>query len=816
MRPLVILSMMIPNWRWRTQGFATCVIVVIISFLLQAWTCDSFTFFDAIRTNKCGLVGRRKPVLIWAVVPRTQYNRSTLSTSNQSIRPRMAPNNNKRIQLRWISQSLQNLEAPEDIWMAMEELVKAQTQDQVVQVGRALHVACDRNLTLAVRERVVKAAAMTGLTKLAIIMLNDMMERNEMPSEVAQDAVCSCLRKLGRTSELEVTLQQLVNLARNQSTSISLASFNILLAALCDVATGKDSTPKHPGKGKAQFLDDAATWLTSDPDHVRVQPDAVSYATVLQAAAAEDNAVLVNRLWSRMEDAGIRPNAIAYNARLRALADPKNDQERLNIWSEMNNDPAARPDRYTIDLMLLPFIRMKRFDELRSVIDTFVGTNSGSLVSNTLSSFLLTLIRGGYLSYARELFDTYMLPTLLPLVVGEAGSLRLVKADVRHCNILLGGYARQMQEALERSKPGSEKPELAIYEDAWGLYSMMRRNKDVLPDAYTIATMTSLCRESSELTQLILEATREGGIAIENAVLRAGITAYGRLHELAKACGLYAAFADKRFDTRTWNALLGALQEDLHHQISMLNLFETNWKDVLTPRRNSEATFSYFHGKSPSAIMQEVLEHYVSNSSSLTLPPPNSQTFCLLASYVQRRNPSNARPDSDTAMAIFYAAKRAHVPADGRLLNAVIRCFGNDVDLALKLWREELRPACLNHERRQGSITPLSTPSTSGKNLLACYHGLLYVAGRALRPDVALRLVYAMAKEGLNQDETALNCYRSGTSTRKRLLGDSSDSSGFAQKISVPTYESLLYVECMKYDQSDRRRAGERRVRIIV
>jgi hypothetical protein len=57
---------------------------------------------------------------------------------------------------------------------------------------------------------------------------------------------------------------------------------------------------------------------------------------------------------------------------------------------------------------------------------------------------------------------------------------------------------------------------------------------------------------------------------------------------------------------------------------------------------------------------------------------------------------------------------------------------------------------------------------SKGKNLLAAYHGLVYVAGRALRPEVALRLVYAMNKEDLAVDETALNCYMAGKALRRR------------------------------------------------
>jgi len=107
-------------------------------------------------------------------------------------------------------------------------------------------------------------------------------------------------------------------------------------------------------------------------------------------------------------------------------------------------------------------------------------------------------------------------------------------------------------------------------------------------------------------------------------------------------------------------------------------------------------------------------------------------------------------------------------------------------------------------------LSLLAVPS--GK--LVAYNGLLYVSGRALRPDIAVRLVYAMSKEGLAANENSLNSYRSG----KRLADDGT---GFRSRLArrlklIDPYESILYVECTKYDSNDRRRTGEQRVRIIV
>jgi len=193
-------------------------------------------------------------------------------------------------------------------------------------------------------------------------------------------------------------------------------------------------------------------------------------------------------------------------------------------------------------------------------------------------------------------------------------------------------------------------------------------------------------------------------------------------------------------------------------------------------------------------------------------PGPNSQTFCITASALQT-GPSN----SELAMELFRNATRSSFSADGRFINALFRCFGDDIDGALSAWKSEIRRSCVAHEHRRRTAPP-SNRRKKGKNLIASYHGLLYVCGRALRPDIACRLVYAMKKEELDPNEMALNCYRSGKRKREKLAkqnGGLEEKSGIGLAMSRQ-FESVLLVECTKYDKNDRRRAGEKRVRIII
>ena len=139
------------------------------------------------------------------------------------------------------------------------------------------------------------------------------------------------------------------------------------------------------------------------------------------------------------------------------------------------------------------------------------------------------------------------------------------------------------------------------------------------------------------------------------------------------------------------------------------------------------------------------------------------------------------------------------IAADGRFLNAVVRCFGDDIEYAIKAWKTQFGPH-LAYERRSNKRV---------SNVIAAYNGLMSVAGRAIRPDLGLRIAYAMIKAGVEPTEVTLNSYNSG----KRIALENGNNSN---KGLQNQYESLLAVECTKYNSKDKRRVNDRKIRIIL
>lgn len=293
------------------------------------------------------------------------------------------------------------------------------------------------------------------------------------------------------------------------------------------------------------------------------------------------------------------------------------------------------------------------------------------------------------------------------------------------------------------------------------------------------------------------------------------MTAFGDLGDASSALWLFSKFSPR--STRTWNVLLGTLAKVAESGASLVvkptaSNAARRFQDSTTIRFSNKE-FTYLQqGTTLVQVVRLLLDAMCGNGqiNGLNAPTADSQTFCVAASALQY-GPTGA----SLATGIFRNATKLGISADGRFVNAVLRCFGDEIDAALAAWRDEIRPKCLAFEKRARS-TPLPPGRSTGKNLVASYNGLLYVCGRALRPDIALRLVYAMNKEGLEPNENSLNSYRSG-----RRVPKAESTGGFRSSLEqklklVDPYESLLFIECTKYDRNDRRRAGDQRVRIIL
>jgi hypothetical protein len=115
-----------------------------------------------------------------------------------------------------------------------------------------------------------------------------------------------------------------------------------------------------------------------------------------------------------------------------------------------------------------------------------------------------------------------------------------------------------------------------------------------------------------------------------------------------------------------------------------------------------------------------------------SIPPPDSQTFCLMAAALSRQVeqtnlfdgiPEDKHSDRRRAIAaeaieLFKLSVQEQIPADGRFLNAIIRCFGGDVSFAIEAWKRDIGRVARAYNRKKKSDGGIINAGTTGNNNL--------------------------------------------------------------------------------------------------
>lgn len=622
----------------------------------------------------------------------------------------------------------------------------------------------------------------------------------------------------------------------------------------------------------SDFLSDAVNLLESgvakDRFCLKSDPDLVPYNTILTCAARIKQPSIADQALELMQRNGFEGDIYTYNARLRlAITNGDNtntdDNEALRLVEEIMSSSNIRPDVYTIDLALVPLVRAGKLGKVLELLTEFESLEATDRVDrnryvDALGCFLTTLVKANELDFARTLFDSYVLPLipeepsnpadLLPQINSEsepvpigkiktAESRRLAAFTV-HFNTMIEGYRRFNSYLAEHSTDvddnvidednsasskiltaNGRKKSVDPRRSAFDLFDMMI-SRGICPDAYTVTSMVGLQKDSVGLSKLWARSINEFQVRMTPIIYNAFITAYGKVGDPSSAAWAFYKFLSIQSQggrRKSWNIFLGSLSNgsrklgadelDVFSSIAALGLEgvldEPGKRGDTKNDSAKKATdiMSQIKGMDCAQAGRYILDKM---TASKEFPSPDSQSYCLVATAMFH---VGASPED--AIQLFRDALESGAAPDGRLVNACIRCYGDQVDKALLAWKNEMRSAVLAHENRKRLSSSESFPKKRKKNLVAAYNGLLYVCGKAGRPDIALRLAYAMNKEGVEPNETSYNSYIKGKEDR-------TEKETAMMRILANQHESLLQVECVKYDTRDKRRENERRIRIIL
>ncbi len=610
-----------------------------------------------------------------------------------------------------------------------------------------------------------------------------------------------------------------------------------------------------------KYLSKAANLLRGDIARTRFavgdDPDEYSYNQVLNAAAKcsklnDDDRFTKSIILSclkGMKDRGIQPNMFTYNARLQATLASDNQDAAVQLIDQIISDQNA-PDRYTINFMLIPFINADRRDDIWSTLTTFYEANiesNSELVSSAFEAFLVTIVQSGEIEFARDLFQHFFLklpkhhkrvqvsrlvhvinvgqPQLKMNGISDESSATKgstlqsshLPPKTKHFNILLGGYSKAYQSTVSKARRSVNQatkydrpcePLNGTIPDVQKAFDLLEIMIDVgVPlDGFTVTSLMTLPYSAPEnITSLLSRIEPQMMVEFSPAAYRSIISAYGKVGDPSSACWMFGEMTqshrNQARNVECWNAVLGALARcDVANLGKVLDI--PNSQAARARKGNIKNEFHplmlLVDGRSVSGASMAIVD-LMRNGTVLpegySAPKPNSQTYCLVASAL------SSGSNSGTALDLFRNATEEGVAADGRFLNAVLRCFGDDIESALNAWKSVIGPAAAAYERRSNK---------GGANVIAAYNGLVHVCGRAIRPDIATRIAYAMNKAGVEPNEVTLNSYLAG---KRIALGGNEDGKSMSL---TNQYETLLSVECTKYNTRDKRRVNEKKIRIIL
>jgi len=418
------------------------------------------------------------------------------------------------------------------------------------------------------------------------------------------------------------------------------------------------------------------------------------------------------------------------------------------------------------------------------------------------------------------------------------------------------GFKRLSQQQLKIVSSSLSEDQLT-YRDplnqALRLFDIMIE-RGVQPDSYTLNSLMGCQRTTNDLVELWNVATALGPSVRKNEnVLRSQsstkiptsqlpsstyswksispstilynsyISSMGRLGSPNHAV---SAFDDMerngvKKNRNTWHSLLKALgsYQQFNNAKILISSKAIEGVQHKPPRRRIS---ELVEGCTGAQAALRVLQFMKQNNSEKAYNDSkfNSQSYCLVISALANED---KRDNLDLALDLFrlfvkeqkrwqqqqrqearqQKPKPFHV--DGRLLNAVLRCYGADIEGAILLWKNEIG--------KYGSLR------NSRDAFVAGMDGILFVAGRAGRADFALRICKTMKKGGVEPTEMELSCYNTGKRKRETLLSNDYFDKGISNTIKDmlnDQYEKLLILECSQFDKDDVRRQNDLKIRIII
>lgn len=614
------------------------------------------------------------------------------------------------------------------------------------------------------------------------LLLHLLLVQNYTPDSKAYVAVLQCLRKRGQVTKMKYVLDTLSEVASTNSTAaaIDVVAFNLYLAALCEevLQEGRPTATLPLLQRLQHAIELLKPGVSLEKYHVC--PDVYSYNTVLNAISQvqvwNNKTIIINNIQKWMaannnitaseglgstrdsNKAFFSGDVVTINALIRGHIEASDYTSALELIDEhillkkscgggevslpssvLGNSQKITADRYTIDLAIQPLLQQNRTADVLWLIRNFAKLSEAQYtmdyhpLADTFAAFLTRIAIG-----AR---NPALAEQLLHEMYHQRDTNNMPPPSTRHYNVIIEGYRRLLSRHHSAEGRDGSKATSRLWR------TMIDRA--VLPDKYTLTSIIAQYTIASEIKQTWAESMQSLGMNPTEIICTSLITQLGLVGDSSASCAVFdwMLYCDKNGRTlprnlRIWNALLGAL---VSRSFLSQKLNITLSKDVETWLRydriksqqnvisclGDESISEKINGMAQLDAAKFIFNMMVTCSKSdSSIPSPDSQSFCLMAAALAREAEQTATDQittvgsrgrkkvADEAMDLFRLSIHEQIPADGRFLNAIIRCFGSDVASAIEAWKTEIGRVARAYNRKKKLDGGSSSAVSTGNNNL--------------------------------------------------------------------------------------------------
>lgn len=337
------------------------------------------------------------------IIPLHSKNQATLlssSADSYSLRSKRRKAPNSKISLQWVIESIERslyeseakynhasfAEQRPLLLKGLYRMLSIKTkkdamENETLLLGLGIHDI----FSYDVQERVLKAASMSGYMTLAFHLLDSMLDAEDgsyIPSYIAYNSVLTRLRKWKRLQQMKEVLEKIAARAKSQGIMVHQVALNTYLSCLCD-------SIKTRSASQDELMEEALSLLRPGVSFnifaVEV-PDMMSHNIVLNAAASAQKFEVVTETIQLMENRKLQLDTYSYNALIKSA---QSDIEKMDLFGKLQ-----KPDKYTIELILLPLLKNGRASDALDLLEDFNRSEISDMEKcNAYSTFLISLVK---------------------------------------------------------------------------------------------------------------------------------------------------------------------------------------------------------------------------------------------------------------------------------------------------------------------------------------------------------------------------------------------------------------------------------------